>query len=366
MAIFTVPSDFNKESLKKFIEMNKQLCVKAIEFYGSIRSSKIGSGRKFIELEDVHIEQLKDYVEYCNNNNIKFNYTLNVSCNSDNEFTFEGKRDLIAEISKLINIGIRDFTVVLPSVISIFQDKFPEVDITLSIIAGVDSISKMQYYCQLDNIKNIYIHEKIYRQPQLMKELIKIAHKNNKKVGVIVNSICLSDCPFRDFHYNYVSHALQDKNCIIPEYYGTLCALEKIKDRRNVLSASWIRPDDLKFYIDLGVDRFKISGREMFANNADMHKVVKIYNEGKFKGNLLELFMCFTKCPYSEMFEINNNKIIDRYIKSILNESIKCHENGCNNCNNCKEAIKEVKINEKNKEKWMKVYRERLEKFKNL
>ena len=366
MAIFTVPSDFKKESVKEFIEMNNNLEVKATEFYGSIRSSKIGSGRKFIELQNIEIEQLKEYVDYCNQNNLKFNYTLNVSCNSDNEFTYEGKRELIEEIRKLVDIGIKDFTIVLPSIISIFQEEFPEVDITLSIIAGVDSISKMKYYCGFENIKNIYIHEKIYRQPQLMREVIKVAHSYNKKVGVIVNSICLSDCPFRDFHYNYVSHASKEKNCVIPEYYGTLCALEKIKDKRNVLSASWIRPDDLKYYIELGVDRFKISGREMFANNADMHKVVKIYNSGEFKGNLLDLFMCFTKCPYSEMFEIQNNNIIDKYIKAILNGDIKCHENGCNNCNNCKEAIKEVKLKEEYKEKWMKVYSERLEKFKNL
>lgn len=366
MAIFTVPSDFKKESVKKFIEMNENLEIKATEFYGSIRTSKIGSGRKFLELENVELEQLKEYVQYCNRNGIKFNYTLNVSCNSDNEFTKEGKQELIDEITKLVNIGIKDFTVVLPSIISIFNEEFPDVDITLSIIAGVDTVSKMKYFCEYENIKNIYIHEKLYRQTKLMKELIDVAHKYNKKVGMIVNSICLSDCPFRDFHYAYVSHASKEKNCVIPEYYGTLCALEKIKDKRNVLSASWVRPDDLKFYIDLGIDRFKISGREMFANKANMHRVVEVFNKGEFEGNLIELFMCFTKCAYSEIFDIQNNKAVGNYITSILNEKIECHQNGCNNCNNCKEVLKEIKMNEANKAKWMKVYTERLRKFREL
>lgn len=58
MAIFTVPSDFNKESVEKFIKMNENLETKATEFYGSIRTSKIGSGRKFLELENVELEQL--------------------------------------------------------------------------------------------------------------------------------------------------------------------------------------------------------------------------------------------------------------------------------------------------------------------
>lgn len=366
MSIFTVPSDFKIESLKKFVNMNNTLNTKVTEVYGSIRTSKMGSGRKFIELEDINLEELKKYVEYCNENNIKFNYTLNVNCNGDNEYTKKGKNELIKEIDELVNIGIKDFTVVLPSFISIIAEEFPQVDVTLSIIAGVDSISKMRYYCGFKNIKNIYIHEKVYRQPKLLKELINIAHMNDKKVGMIVNSICLADCPFRNFHYNYVSHALKDKECIIPEYYGTLCAIEKIKDKRNVLSAPWVRPDDLKFYIDLGIDRFKISGREMIANKADIHRVVKVFNEGSFIGNLIELFMCFTVCPYSEIFEIQNNSIINNYLQSILNEKIKCHVNGCNDCNNCSEALKEVKIDEANKRKWLNIYEQRISKFKKL
>lgn len=362
--IFTIPADFKIESVKKVLSLNENLNIKATEFYGSIKSSKIGSGRKFFELPDVSEEELHQYVEFCNANNMKFNYTLNLSCFDNKEFTEEGKTELINELRKLVSLGITNFTVALPSIVDILEKEFPEVDVTLSIICGVDSLSKMKHFCSYKNIKNIYIHEKVYRQMSLMKELTDIAHKFNKKVGVIVNSFCLSDCPFRAYHYNFGAHATMGSSYIIPEYYGSKCALMKIGDKRNVLNAPWIRPDDIQRYIDIGIDRFKISGREMHSNNADMFKVLETYNSKKFEGNLAELFMCFTKCAYSEIFNIKNDKNLNAYLTEVFDGKISCNVLGCNDCMKCKDALNSISINAEGKEKWEAIFNERISKYK--
>jgi len=362
--IFMIPADFKVDSVLKYAEMNKKLDIPVSEFYGSIKTSKFGSGRKHFELPEVSMDDFKSYVKSINENGMYFNYVLNLSCASNMEFTETGRKEIIDEIQPLVDMGVNHFTIALPSLIQLFETYFPQVKITLSIICGVDSLSKMECYCKFGNIDNIYIHEKVYRQPHLMRQMVNIAHKYNKKVGIIVNSFCLSECPFRSYHYNFGAHATYGSNYIIPEYYGSLCALMKIRDKRNVLNAPWVRPEDMKFYMEMGVDRYKISGREMYSNNANMFKVVETYNSYNYKGNLADLFMCFTKCAYSEIFNINNDDVLDTYIKNVQSGELACNTFGCNNCMKCADALKSIQIKNDGKEKWEKIFTDRINKYK--
>ncbi len=351
MSIFTVPADFKLESLDKIIENNKTNSIKIEECYGSLRNSEVGSGRKYFELPAISYEELKTYVKKCNESGIVFNYTLNLSCYDNKEFTDVGKENLIKYIKTLVDCGITQFTVAMPSLIDLLWEHFPQVKVTLSIITGIDSLSKIERYAKFKNINSIYLHERIFRNLSLIKKICTIAHAYGIKVGVIVNSFCLSDCPFRAYHYNFGAHATYGNTYIIPEYYGSMCALMKIQDKRNVLNAPWIRPNDLDKYIECGVDRFKISGREMHSNGANVIKVVDVYNSRNYEGNLAELFMCFTRCAYSEIFYIKNDNRLSEYLEDVLSGNNKCNFEGCTNCMKCKKALDSIQINEENKDK---------------
>lgn len=363
--IYMVPADFKCESVDRFVELNNKMEIKVQEFYGSLKTSKIGSGRKYFELPDVNFDDFKKYVKHINENGCFFNYVLNLSCFDNKEFTKIGQDEIINEIRPIVEAGVTDFTIAMPSFIDLISKNFPNIRITLSIICGVDSLSKMECYCKCPNITNIYIHERVYRQPKLMKEMIDIAHKYNKKVGIIINSFCLSECPFRQYHYNFGAHATFGAEYIIPEYYGSMCALMKINDKRNVLNAPWVRPEDMKFYMNLGVDRFKISGREMFSDDANMYKMVETYSSYKYDGNLAYLFMCFTDCAYSDIFDIKNDENLDKYLKNIQNGNLCCNTFGCNNCLKCSDALKSIVIKQDGLEKWKKIFEDRLEKYRN-
>lgn len=358
--IFVVPADFNLDSLAKFINSNDKYELKVAELYGSLKTSKLGSGRKHSDLPATSFNDFENYVNECKKNNIEFNYTLNSNCCSNKEFTIKGKKQIITDIEKLVGIGINKFTIALPSLISIMASEFPSIEVTLSIICGVDSPSKMRFYCQYDNIKNIYISESVYRNTKLLKELIDIAHENNKDVGILVNSFCLPDCPLRNYHYSFGAHAVPGTNYTVPEYYASICALMKINDKKNVLNAPWIRPNNLMSYIDLGIDRLKISGRERILKSADFHKVVQVYNSQHYDGNLIELFMCFSECAHSEIFNMQNDDKLDSYINSILNGKHRCNFNNCKNCTFCKHALESIKINESASVKWTKVFTDKI------
>lgn len=360
---FTIPADFKTETIKEFAELNKTADVKLGEVYGSIKTYEIGSGRKFSLIPDVKEKELSEYVKCCIDNGIRFNYTLNLSCANNDEFTKEGIEKFLGEIRKLISMGINDFTITLPGLIELFQENFPDVNITFSVISGIDSTGKMEEFCKFNNVKSLYINERAYRQIDMMKKLINVAHKNNKKVGMIINSFCLVDCMYRQQHYDLAAHSTNNREYLIPDYYRAKCALKKITDKKSVLMSPWIRPDDMQRYIDMGVDKFKVTGREMLAGG-DMIKVFKIYNSKHYKGNLVDLFMCFDKCLHSDVITINNDENLDNYLKDVYEGKNECSRFGCVNCLKCENALKSIQYNEKEQKKWIDIFEEQMKNYK--
>ena len=65
------------------------------------------------------------------------------------------------------------------------------------------------------------------------------------------------------------------------------CNLPKFQDPSLLLSANWIRPEDVTFYRSLGIRRFKVAGREMPASWLD--RAVHAYVAGSYRGNLVDL-----------------------------------------------------------------------------
>ena len=363
MSIFTVPADFRIESIKEIAKLNENISIKIDEVYGNLKASTLGSGRKYSGLPEASKEQIVEYINFAKKNNIKFNYTINASCLQNGEYKSESRENIIHQISGLIDYGVEHVTIALPSLIEIIRKEFPQLKVTVSVITGIDSLSKLEAFCEYENVDNIYIHEKAYRNFSLLKSLTKIAYSHNKKIGVIANSFCLSDCPYRQYHYNYGAHATIESG-MIPEYYGYKCALIKFDNKRNVLNMPWIRPDDINKYIDIGIDRFKVSGREMHNNDADINKVVSIYNDGFFNGNLAELLMCFSKSVYSEVFNIKNSVEVAQFLQDVFDEKILCNRYGCSKCQKCHKALSSIEVNSAALCKWTEFFENKINDFR--
>lgn len=354
--VFTIPSDFNKNTIYNIIESNKSLNIPIVEVYGSLSDSVFNSGRRYDILPQVSSKDFIEYIKYCNKNKIEFNYTFNFTGLKTQEFTTTGRDKIIKEIDYLYEMGVRNFTVANPAVIDILNEYKKDISITVSIISGVDSLDKLNYYCQISKVKFIYIHERVYRNLELLKKLVEIAHKFNKKVGIIVNSVCLSECPFRSFHYEYCSYKKKELNDCINEYYCLKCKIEKFRDKRKILTLPWIRPEDLNIYIKIGIDKFKISGREIANKNANFLKMVNVYNTKNYVGNLMLLFKGFKTGFYSNNIVIDNNKNLDDYFNKVFSSELSCSKYGCDNCMKCKNALNSIKI--KNKDLVLKEYNE--------
>ena len=345
MPCFSVPADFQTSTIERLSQKNKQWEIPVKEVYGSLNPSIFGSGRKTSDIQSINFEKLRQYVQFCRENGIEFNYTLNFTCNSNMEFTRKGREEIIKFARKLNSIGVQRFTAVLPSVIEILNEFVPEAKITVSVLSNVDSPFRLKTFLSARNVDRIMVPEFLNRQTSLLKQLTSYKEKCGYEIGTIVNSTCLSDCPFRDFHYSSVSHCFGGKNYkdnLLTDYYSARCHSIRFENPEEWLKSPWIRPENLKDYVGLGIDWFKISGRE--EKNADFVKVVDIYNKGSFEGNLLEFLMCFSDSTFKQVF-IMENKNLDKFARRFLEDNFYCKIKDCEVCHYCKSNSNLVSAN---------------------
>lgn len=151
MKYFSIPTDFKMDTLYKIDEMNqKYKDSKVAEVYGQITDTKIiSSGRPINDIPVVKFDSLANYIKECEKRNINFNYTLNSSCMSNAEFYGDNRRELIRLVDSLEQIGVKNLTVTLPSVLEIIRGTFPEIKIKASAICEIDGVTKAVFYKRL-------------------------------------------------------------------------------------------------------------------------------------------------------------------------------------------------------------------------
>lgn len=355
MKFFSLPSDFDKNSIDMYVELNNKTDgpyknVYISETYGQLTSGYIHmSGRASDTLPLIEIKDLERYVDYSNKKDIKFNYTLNASCMGNYEFTDRGLNEIKLLLRDLENIGVSNLTLTTPSMIEIVKHFSPSMKIKVSAICQVDSVKKLMHYMDV-GVDRVVVEPSIIREFDLLRDMIKCSDDN---LEVIINDKCMRDCPYKIFHYNQTGH---DNNLYAESYYFMNCGVHKSSDFQRYLNSNWIRPEDLYMYEDLGIKYYKVEGRE-FILNGNILKLLKCYIEGNFEGNLLDLLHIFA--PYDIKYQpYIDNKSLDGYVKAFYDNEIKCKQI-CKSCKHCDTFIEKSfsfpeGLEEKSKEFYLK------------
>lgn len=327
MKFFSIPADYNIYTLDKIAEMNKRFKdLKVAEVYGQITDKKIvTSGRPLKNVPAMKMDGLATYVKECEERNISFNYTLNSSCMSNYEFYENSHRELINFIDQLVQMGVKNLTVALPSIMEMIRIKFPEVKIKASAICEIDSVTKALFYKKL-GVDKIVIEPDVVRD---FDKLTNIAAQYQGKMEIIVNNVCMKHCPYKKFHYIHDSHdtGIQD----VSDFYTNRCALQKSDNYFNPIKLNWVRPEDIKYYEDVGIQYFKIQGRQNL-NKGNLLKTLEAYMNESFDGNLFDLITLFN--PYNSFQVYIDNKKLDNFIKPFVARKFFCTEM-CDSCQYC-------------------------------
>lgn len=329
MKTFSVPADFEKQSIINYSELNN--CEKEIavsETYGQLTTGyTINSGRIGKLLPQVDINQLAKYVDYSLKNGIKFNYTLNSACLGNMEFTDSGAKELIRLLKDLKNIGIKDLTITSPAIMELIKMLDLDFNIKVSAISHVDSITKLKLYKKL-GIKRVVVEPDLHRDFSTLKNM---AAFWGKGLEIIVNDICYKNCPYKIFHYNHEAHTNKDTQSVF-NYYFMRCGIQKSENFANYLKLNWIRPEDLDLYENVGISNFKIQGRP-YVKSGDIMRTLLAYSSKTYEGNLLDLLHLFA--PYDSVHQpYIENKKLNGFIDAFYYGKVKCMDN-CDSCGYC-------------------------------
>ncbi len=322
MSGFAIPADFRPETIAALAEANATLNLPVREVYGSLNPSPYGSGRRVGLLTPVTLEKLRHYLACATQAGIEFNYTLNFSSLGNREYAERG--ELRRFVEELAGLGVRRFTVALPTILEVFAG-LPEVRVTISTILAVQSPVALRFLEQFPWVNRVCVPESLNRD---LPKLARLCRMTRLEISTIVNSFCLLWCPFRAPHYDYESHAPEGPH----DYLGRICDSVRRSEPAAILGSPWIRPEELDRYLTLGVSVLKFSGREM--PGADFLRSVRAYNQRRYDGDLIDLLVGFSSAR--RMYPIRlDNRALDRLMPRILARRSGCHPLYCERCGVC-------------------------------
>lgn len=330
MKFFCMPSDFKFETIDAYAELNSRyLDSKVEETYGQLApDSLFGSCRSNAWLPEVDAVKLESYIKYSRDKGIKFNYILNATCMSNDELTIDGYNKIKDFLLSLEGMGVESVTASLPSFMEIIKHVTPGIKIKVSTVSQVNSALKAAFYDKL-GISRIVIDEDVNRNFKVLKNIRKAF---TGELEVIVNSFCLTSCPYRMFHYNYISHTHEGKASY--QYYSNRCRSQHIK-AENYIKLNWIRPEDIKYYIETGINYFKLQGRTNVHAGKPV-KAVEAYMKETYDGDLLELLELFAPDRPLSIGDVKvDNRRLDGFINKFVQEEGACTQL-CLECGYCK------------------------------
>jgi len=279
---FSVPTNWDDNLLlkvdKTYIE----------DFYGKLESDFFGGTKPSYALPSVTRKKASKHIKMVHDFKIKFNYLLNTSCLGNQEWTRSGQKKMNKMLSWLVDNKVEKVTVAIPYLAELIKKRFPDLKIVVSEIAGVGSLDRVKLWENLgaDEILFSFI------QGSRNFELLKSIRNNTKlKLKLTANLLCLRGCPFSKYHSVNGSHASQDGfkwGRFSIDYCSARCRLIRFKHPWQIIRSGWIRPEDLKYYENIGVDSIKFVDRSM--KTEFLERIVGAYTKGTYNGNLMDLF----------------------------------------------------------------------------
>jgi collagenase-like PrtC family protease len=377
--MFSVGTNFDP----KLIDLIKHHDV--YEIYGKLTNDIIGGCRPSFLLGNINWKILEKEISKAHSNNISFNYLLNSSCLNNIEYTRHGFNKIIKLLDRLKKLNVDSLTVTIPYLAKLIKENFPSFKICVSTLAGVNNIKKYESWKEL-GVDCITPDISANRNFEFLKYMAKF---KKPEIKLMVNQCCETNCIQFNYHTNVNSHHSQKKYASPIEYCVFNCKLRRTNNPSLLLQSCWIRPEDLIYYQNIGINKFKIVQRQ--DPTEKIVRATKAYANKKYAGNLLDImnfvynitqkntiknnplkkFLYFFKPHQLNPFKLlklstllndNYDLIIDNqklngFLKYFLKNN--CNNKSCKNCKYCQKwTTKAIKYNNEKREKLLKNYQE--------
>ncbi len=256
--------------------------------YGKLDKDFVGAGRPSSILARITKRETGRQISGIHKNGIKFDYLLNSPCLNNLEWTAFGQKEIRRLLDWLVTIGTDSVTVSMPYLLQMIKKCYSGIEVNISVGAGIASLAKAKYWEDLGANQLTLLPTEANRDFQLLSNIRKAV---NCRLQLIANLPCLHECPFYAYHIASLGHASQTEHInkgFFVDYYPLLCKYHKLSAPWRMVAASWIRPEDLRYYEEIGIDRIKLVDRGW--KTEYILRAVEAYTNERYDGNLLDLF----------------------------------------------------------------------------
>jgi len=334
----------------------------ADELFGGMPNTPIAGGRGSFVAVEASPEHVEQYVKEVHRRGLRFNFLLNASCLDNLEYQREGNQRIVEHIAWVEGIGVDAVTVSIPFLLRIIKRQFPRLEVKISSHARVNNPRTAKFWEEW-GADGIILKEDTARDFSML-EAIRKTFKG--ELILIANPGCLFECHQHLIHCNTMAHGSQSghvsEGFMIDSCYFS-CTRAKMADPRELIKVRWIRPEDVGYYEEVGIDRLKIIDR--YKTTEMLLSYLKAYTERRYEGNLIDLLnlpkrgaflpvnlkyllreefvntdklMDFADCcdmTVSELIEIDSRKIPPDFLDFF--KKVDCSRTLCEECRYCHE-----------------------------
>jgi len=294
----------------------------------------VKASRPMDDWTDERYARLISDLKWARANGIELDTIFNANCYGDLALSEKLADHVSAKLREMDAEGLfpEHLTTTSPFIATVVRQRFPSVKIRLSVNTNITTENALGYIDELYDAFYVGLGE--HRRLEDVKRISDWAHARGKTVGLYVNSGCLRDCPFHQFHNNLHGHNRLRQSAVGEKFNFSVFRCRTNYERGNYedfLRGLWIRPEDLPRY-EPSVDVVKIATRR----HPNPEAILRAYATYAYEGDLAEITDPFFHFPQT----IDNAALG----ASPLWPSVRdCKDAGhCRRCGRCAELLKEV------------------------
>lgn len=327
---FSVPYNNDSATLETLFELKSLNGNRIKEVYLSGPQQYSAAGRI---VEEMGESKFIDIIDRIHKQGIRVNLVMNPTCEGTAWYQPDEMKTKFDFLNRMHQQhGIEAVTIANPVYIKEVRKQFPHLEICASVLSDIDCVQRASLFARCG--ANVITPDVcINRDFTVLK---KIREVTDLEIKLMVNEGCLYKCPFRKFHFNYISHKSKELGPIEGDIFFFNCFEVIEGDHSQILKSGWIRPEDIARYGEI-TKYFKIVGRER--PKSHVIRTTKAYLNESWDGDLLDI-LCSSINHYAlETGAHLDNKSLDQ--ADFFQRTTRCQRD-CTTCNYCNEIANKL------------------------
>jgi collagenase-like PrtC family protease len=252
--------------------------------FGGLPDTVISSGRPSSQICSVSEGDVRRFIAQVHAKHWEFDYNVNSPCLANLEVTQQGFKKVMKHLEKIADWGVDAVTITNTNLIGLVKKNFPKLKINLSTYQRVSNVAQARRFEDL-GVDLIMLSEHINRDFDTLHAIRKAIRC---QLALIANVGCVYNCANLHTHPNSSAHAgTKGETRLFNDPFMMYCFGRRLSSPEEVIRIRWIRPEDVGYYEDLGIDMLKIVDRN--TQTDALAKRVVAYCQRSYDGNLLEM-----------------------------------------------------------------------------